>query len=357
MDEPCDICGATGTFETYVELSLVGAFDAVVAHCTGCRFRQIRPRLTRAELAACYPMDYFDSATTIGFADYAKQQQRQERVGYELARELRRLAPRGRVLEIGCALGFLLDVLRRRTEWHVAGIDVSEFAVHFARKRFNLDVRLATLEEATFPSASFDFVIQKDVLEHVTHPRQHLEEVCRVLRPGGLTWIVTPNGEANLRPLHDMAASGALAARGELPLLDQGHLSFFTRSNLLRLFEECGFDCLRMNSIGLKRGLRALGFLPRKKRKQKSAPSGQPRGPRNPPETGAAARLTTAAELEALFERIEAEMKRSRKRGRDHRAYFRFRTLVGRFDTLPGALPWGIDFDILLRKRARPAAR
>ena len=88
------------------------------------------------------------------------------------------------------------------------GVDASAFAAHYASTRYGVDVACATLEEARFPDGVFDVVIQKDLLEHVADPRSHLEETRRLLRPGGWLRLVTPNGEANLRPLAAASRSG-----------------------------------------------------------------------------------------------------------------------------------------------------
>ena len=290
-DEPCDVCGADGAMTPFLEVNLVGAYDACVHRCTSCGFRQIRPRITTDELARLYSSDYFDSNAAVGFGDYARQKQRQEREAYFLARRLRRFATRGRVLEVGCALGFLLEALRRFSGWEVAGVDVSPFAAFFARTGYGLDVRGATLEAAAFPDESFDLVILKNLLEHVQRPRQLLLETSRILRPGGWVWLVTPNGNVDLRPFEELSRSLARdAANGSprrLPLLDQGHLQYFRRQHLLRLFADCGLQCSSFRTVGLVRGLRARGVLPRKRRKLKSRPAGATRA--NRPDTGAAA--------------------------------------------------------------------
>jgi 2-polyprenyl-3-methyl-5-hydroxy-6-metoxy-1,4-benzoquinol methylase len=342
--DPCDICRATEGFDPDLEVSLVGVFDARIHRCRRCGFRQVRPRVTPAELRRLYPQDYFDSGSPIGFRDYARQQQRNEREAWFLARRLRQRAERGRVLEVGCAFGFLLEALRRFSGWEVAGLDVSPFAAYFARRRYGLEVDCATLEAARFPDDHFDFVIQKDLLEHVTHPRDHLHETFRVLKPGGEVWLVTPNGDANLRPLERLAGELRSAGRPLLPMLDQGHLQFFQQEHLLRLFQDCGFECLHLHSVGIGRGLRALGVLPRKRGKRKTAPAGRPRGGGPPP---AAA---DPAELERLYARVAAEVEQRHRGSRGSVAYYWFREAMRQIDSLPGDLPIGNDFDCLLRK-------
>ncbi len=220
MLEPCDICASSEMYPV-LEVSLIGKRRVQVHRCRSCGFRQIRPRLTADQIKALYPSDYFDAGSPVGYADYAREFQRRQREAYFLNRWLRRLGSEGRLLEVGCALGFLLTGLQR-SGWRVEGVDASAFAVHYASTRYGIDVACATLEEARFPDAAFDVVIQKDLLEHVADPRAHLEETRRVLRSDGWLRLVTPNGEANLRPL--IAASGMTGGR-PLPVLDQGRVA------------------------------------------------------------------------------------------------------------------------------------
>lgn len=349
--EPCDVCGQTAGMTPVVTVSLSGAFDAEIQNCGSCGFRQIRPRIMEQELPLLYPDAYFDSDSAVGFGDYARQQQRCEREAYFIARELRGVLDGGRVLEVGCALGFFLDALRRFSKARVEGIDVSAFAAEFARRKFGLEVRATTLEAARFEEASFDLVVQTDLLEHVLRPREHLEETRRVLRPGGLTWLITPNGETNVRPLAKRAAEEAAAGSGMMPMIDQGHLSFFTRGNLERLFHDTGFEVVRMRSIHLQRGLRALGWLPRKRRKEKVAPGSRIRRERLHPPAPSAEPVPPDASMERLYAKLCAEMDGNRRKLRANPAYFHFRHAMKRLASLPSWCAFGLDFDCLLRKR------
>jgi 2-polyprenyl-3-methyl-5-hydroxy-6-metoxy-1,4-benzoquinol methylase len=345
MPEPCDICGAT-RMRSFLDVSLLGTRPASVYRCDACGFRQIRPRLTAQEIKALYPSDYFDSASPIGYADYAREFQRRQREAYFLTRWLKRLGPKGRLLEVGCALGFLLAGLKR-SEWHLDGVDASEFAAFYARSRYDLDVTCATLEEAAFPDDTFDVVIQKDLLEHVANPRRHLDETRRLLRPGGWLRLVTPSGEANLRPL--VAVSVELGASAAVrPVLDQGHLSFFGRRQLIRLFEDCGFRCRSMRMIGIRRGLSALGRLPGQERFVRLGPSGWSTAPSDRP---VAADVDTDALFPRLAERIDQDIARRHSWLRSWIPYFYYHRAMKRLDTLPAWCEVGYDFDCLLQKR------
>jgi 2-polyprenyl-3-methyl-5-hydroxy-6-metoxy-1,4-benzoquinol methylase len=346
--DPCDVCGATGGMRPLLRVSLSGVRSAEVHRCAACGFRQVRPRLTRDDLARLYPSDYFDPGSPLGFRGYALQQQRAEREAYFLARSIRGTGPAGRLLEVGCALGFMLEALGRFTGWAIQGLDVSPFAAWFARRRYGLSVTCSTLEEAGFPAGTFDVVVQKDVVEHVLSPREHLRETCRILRPGGTVFVNVPNGSANLAPLLRVAARLARRPEGEaLPLLDQGHLSFFGRGHFVRLASECGLSTVAFRTTDVTGGLRALGWLPGKRRKlEKTAPAA-------PPATPAAAGPAgdeDPARRERLYEDLCRDLDRARSRLRSWPPYFYFRHGLKAVNSLPGPFACGNNFFFVLRK-------
>ena len=344
MQEPCDVCGARDRMTPGIEVGLVGLGPVWIHRCADCGFRQVRPRPRPADLAALYGADYFDPAAPSGFREYAAQRQRYEREAYFLARTLRRTGRRGRLLEVGSGLGFLLAALARATDWEVEGVELSPFGARYARERFGLTVRRGTLEEARLPAGRFDFVIQKDLLEHVSHPRRHLQETWRVMRPGGRLWLITPNGEADVRPLG--AAAAGLDA-DSLPVLDQGHLSFFTKPQLLRLVADAGFRCVRLRAIGVRRGLRALGYLP----------GGRARAPMmTRRELAATVRAGDGGgaagddACRALAEFLDRETARRHRRLRGWTPYRHYRRWMKGIDSLAASLTAGRDFDLLLEK-------
>lgn len=361
MGDPCDVCGAAGAMTPLVEAGLPGVGMVRIHRCGGCGLRQVRPRPAPEALETLYGADYFGSESAHGFAGYARQKQRYDREAYFLARALRRLAPGGRFLEVGSALGFLLRALALRTGWVVEGLEVSAFGAWYARDRFGATVHRGTLEEAALPRAAFDYVMQKDVLEHVTHPRRHLEETRRIMRPGARLRVITPNGEADLRPLLRAAAG---AGDDEVPVLDQGHLSFFSGPQLLGLFDSAGFRVLRMRSIGLRRGLSALGAIPGRRSRirlarradlaVRTASGGDAADGADAIDgaDGGDGRAPLVAERrEEQAARIDAGIAACQRRIRGWTPYYHYRRFVKRLDAVPGWLAVGQDFDLLVEKR------
>ena len=97
------------------------------------------------------------------------------------------------LLNAGCAWGYGTRFFAARAQ-HVAGIDVNADWIEVARERYpQIDFRTASLEAIPYPDAAFDVVVCLDVLEHVADEQRSLEEVFRVLRPGGGQILTTPH--------------------------------------------------------------------------------------------------------------------------------------------------------------------
>jgi SAM-dependent methyltransferase len=98
-----------------------------------------------------------------------------------------------RLLDVGCGGGALLARMRSQG-WEVEGIDVDPGALKVARAA-GLPVRHATLTDlaAERPLRQFDVITLDHVLEHLHDPVGSLRAARRLLRPGGVLWLATPN--------------------------------------------------------------------------------------------------------------------------------------------------------------------
>ncbi len=96
-----------------------------------------------------------------------------------------------RVLDAGCGTGRnLLEFGGLAPE--AEGVDFSEEAVDFCRRRGLAGVQRARLEELPFPDARFDLLIATDVIEHLEDDRRALVELRRVATPGAHLVITVP---------------------------------------------------------------------------------------------------------------------------------------------------------------------
>src|SRR5947209_20427699 len=78
------------------------------------------------------------------------------------------------------------------------GVDLSLNAVRYAKDRLGLSVHQGTLFDALFPDGAFDVVTMVGVFEHVPNPLQTLDEIFRVLRPGGIFIVQVLNANFSL---------------------------------------------------------------------------------------------------------------------------------------------------------------
>jgi len=99
------------------------------------------------------------------------------------------------ILDVGCGGGFLSNRLAQE-KYAVTGIDLSEESLEVARKHdqtHQVQYINADAYKLPFKSASFDVVTAMDFLEHVELPEKVVEEISRVLKPGGIFFFHTFN--------------------------------------------------------------------------------------------------------------------------------------------------------------------
>lgn len=95
-----------------------------------------------------------------------------------------------RILDVGCGTGANLKML---AEFGTAeGVDLSQQALDFCHERGLDGVRYGEAESLPYPPNSFDLVTALDVLEHLDDDSSGLNEIYRVLRPGGRALLFVP---------------------------------------------------------------------------------------------------------------------------------------------------------------------
>ncbi|HEY8526704.1 MAG TPA: bifunctional glycosyltransferase/class I SAM-dependent methyltransferase [Acidimicrobiales bacterium] len=154
--------------------------------------------------------------------------------------------PAGRVLDLGCADGYVAQQLREAGH-HVVGVDIAAAeGVKDRVDRFvqhDLDAGLPPEVEGTF-----DAIVAADVLEHVRRPEQILEEAHDLLAPGGVLVASIPNFVHWYPRLRVLTGRFDYDRRG---ILDRTHLRFFTQRSFERLAREHGWRVARRTVTGL----------------------------------------------------------------------------------------------------------
>jgi 2-polyprenyl-3-methyl-5-hydroxy-6-metoxy-1,4-benzoquinol methylase len=163
-----------------------------IAHCAACGFDITSPQPATNEIAAYYPAGYYGNPGDRRFPPVVEALQKALYAQRVRMVESVAGARRGRVLDVGCGRGLLLEAFRRRG-WEVQGTELTETAACYARQVAGVPVEMGRLEEIGFPESHFDAITMWHVLEHVHDPRVVLAEVSRILKPGGVLLVGVPN--------------------------------------------------------------------------------------------------------------------------------------------------------------------
>jgi SAM-dependent methyltransferase len=221
----CAVCGAD-------RLRRFGSSRGFpLVRCAACRFFFVDA--VGVDPVTLYDDDYFGSSK--GYEEYGALS------SIKLATFRRRIAALrpfvadgARALDIGCATGEF-TAAARRAGWRALGLDISSAVVAAAQRRHGPWFLRAQGPSLPFRSGTFDMVAMFDVIEHMPAPQHVVEEAARLLRPGGVLVVETPN----------TAGLSARLMRHHWPLLrPPEHLSYFDARNLSILLARCGFDCL-----------------------------------------------------------------------------------------------------------------
>ncbi len=161
-----------------------------------------------------------------------------------LAREaamIRKLYPEGgRLLDVGAASGFFLHQFRNQPQWQVEGIEPSSVSAEYARRHFGLRIHNGFLQDAAFQAGTFDVVTSLDSFTCHREPAADLQEMYRILKPGGLLAIEI--GGLNFRLLKDTGIV-CRVLYGQAARLNAGvNYFYYNRSTLTKLAAAHGFQ-------------------------------------------------------------------------------------------------------------------
>ncbi len=105
---------------------------------------------------------------------------------------VREFCSKGRILDIGCARGLILNAAKD-DGWETFGLEFSEETALHAKEVLNLDVRIGDIREAGFEQNTFDVITIWHVLEHIKDPFAAIKECSALLKTGGLIALSVPN--------------------------------------------------------------------------------------------------------------------------------------------------------------------
>jgi 2-polyprenyl-3-methyl-5-hydroxy-6-metoxy-1,4-benzoquinol methylase len=153
---------------------------------------------------------------------------------------LRMVGRAGRVLDVGCYIGVVGQLMKALGN-DVYGMDAFAHGVELAKQRGVKAVVAAADARFPFEDGFFDAVYSMDVIEHIVDTDLYVNEMKRVLRPGGALVITTPNMASLGRRLYLLfGLNPYLEASLTYPPWVSGHVRFFTRSLLVDYLKYMG---------------------------------------------------------------------------------------------------------------------
>jgi SAM-dependent methyltransferase len=225
----CSLCGAPPPAAPEF---MVQGFTFV--RCPVCGVRRVSPRMMLPALNRYYDQGYWASADSVtrGYFDYPGDRENIRRTFRRRLRLLERWTRPGRLLDVGCAFGFLLQEALARG-WEAWGVEWSAHAAGHAEAGVRDRIRLGSLQQADFSAASLDAITFWDYLEHSTDPGKDLDSAARLLKPGGWFSVIIPDAGSWLARL--------MGPRWEEYKKPQEHLYFFTGRQLQAELQRRGF--------------------------------------------------------------------------------------------------------------------
>src|SRR4051794_7502896 len=232
-DPACIVCGGPlGPAVARPRSSYAPLGSYRIDACGGCGAGATMPRPSAEELARCYEATY--GYSTHDLIEAEKRRRAAALLDWSGVSA-------GRILDIGCMFGFLLDEAARRG-LAASGIELSAGAAAAAAAKGH-DVFTGTIEgfARDRPGERFEAIFAQHVLEHVPDPRGFLALAHGMLAPGGKLVLCVPNFEARLRRL---ARSGW--GWYQVPV----HLHHFSSRALHRLLGDAGLDVVPERTPG-----------------------------------------------------------------------------------------------------------
>lgn len=137
-----------------------------------------------------------------------------------------------KVLDVGCFTGEFIELLQKRKDADVYGLELQVDAVAIASQKLPGRVFKTDIFAQNFPAKEFDIITLLGVIEHVVDPVGLLKRSAEFLKPGAILMLQTPNSGSLL---------ARLLGRRWPPYAPVEHIHYFTRKSLKLALGNLGF--------------------------------------------------------------------------------------------------------------------
>lgn len=215
--------------------------------CEDCGVVFANPMADASELntyyQAYYEKDHFEAVAykEIIYEHFSRIKTLTESAIKQESRCLKNLEKGSKFLDVGCGLGLGL-AYAHQLDCELFATEYDSGALEFVRQHFPVKTHQGDLESAHYADDFFDFIYISHVIEHVLDPSAYIQEMRRILRPGGILAIGTPDISSRLYTWHRWAN----LLRLRIPDVIDGmeHTFIFPARRLRSLCEEEGLTTL-----------------------------------------------------------------------------------------------------------------
>lgn len=240
LSVPCNLCGSDD-FDVIFDADV--AQKSRIVKCKTCGLMYANPRWKAPDVDQIVAWDpNFNIIAQPWFKKRIDKEKIQIRDYENSRREMAAIFPnRGKLLEVGFSMGFGLKAWQQ-DGWDVTGVEPWHHGTQYAKEQLRLEnVSAQTLTQAAFPNDSFDVIVLLHVIEHLEDPKAELQEIYRVLKPGGRFIVETPRYDTLMFKM---------LGRRERSVSCDGHIYFYTVDTLSKLGVEVGLTPETVRTVG-----------------------------------------------------------------------------------------------------------
>ena len=147
------------------------------------------------------------------------------------------IAHEGKFLDIGCGLGYSMEVAKDNG-YETYGVEPLAAAADYAINELKLNVRKGFYERNDYPANHFDLIWLDQVLEHVYEPDKLFADICYNLKPGGIFFLGLPNVDWMWLLLTKLKLTSKINVFND----PEEHINYYQRSSIEYLCEQNGVE-------------------------------------------------------------------------------------------------------------------
>jgi len=163
-----------------------------LVECLDCHLRYRSPMPDKTTIQKAYDFEYFQSEYKGGIEkSYIDNRDIYLREAKQLIKIIRIYKRYGKLLEIGCAGGYVIKEVQK-AGYDVFGVELSQEMADYANKELGLKVIKGDFQEVDFDKNKFDIIYSAHTLEHVPDPLQFLSKAKNILNKDGILILELP---------------------------------------------------------------------------------------------------------------------------------------------------------------------